>query len=89
MVRARHWMRQQIATYGAAIAIILEQLDSSPRSTIPEDPNPLVRIRDEAAGETYWHPDELITRASGRQYVLIWGQSTAYDDGHSARISIN
>ncbi len=72
MQQAGNWMRRQLATYGAAIAIILNQLDAAPRSTITEDPNPLVRISERSPDYCGWHPDELITRASGDQFVLTW-----------------
>lgn len=66
------WTRRQVACYGAVIAIILEQLDAYPRSTITKDPNPLVRIREQAHAPGGWHPDELITQPSGQQFVLVW-----------------
>jgi hypothetical protein len=72
MRQARKWMQRQVASYGAAIAIILEQLNAYPRSTITDNPNPLVRIRDEDLATGDWHPDELLTLRTGRQYVLIW-----------------
>lgn len=89
MQRAGNWMRRQLATYGAAIAIILEQLDAYPRSTITEDPNPLVRIRERGNDCSGWHPDELITRTSGEQYVLIWESLGQAEHSSYSRISSN
>jgi hypothetical protein len=70
--RPGEWFRNQIACYGAVIAIILEQLDAAPRSTLTENPNPLVRIRDAGQDNAGWHPDELIERGDGRACVLVW-----------------
>jgi hypothetical protein len=67
-----NWMRQRLACYGAVIAIILQQLDSFPRTTVTESPNPLVRIRDGALSHHDWHPDELVTRDSGERFVIVW-----------------
>jgi hypothetical protein len=72
MVGTIQWMRNRIACYGAAITIILEQINATPRSTVTENPNPLVRIREQAVSDSEWHPDELITQRSGQQCVLVW-----------------
>lgn len=89
MVRFRQWMRTRVACYGAAIAIILEQLDAFPRSTVVENPNPLVRIREQPSDVGDWHPDELITRCSGRQYVLVWDQADAANSARHSRMLHN
>lgn len=65
-------IRSRIACYAAAITIILQQLDAQPRSTLPETPTPLVRIRHTFSEDFTWHPDELVSNASGEQSVLVW-----------------
>ncbi|MEX2425528.1 MAG: hypothetical protein WD401_02080 [Thermomicrobiaceae bacterium] len=87
MIAAQRWVRTRIACYGAAIAIILEQLSAFPQSTVTESPNPLVRVRDIQDLETGWHPDELITGIGGRQNVLVW-ESVEYTAG-TAGSSVN
>ena len=82
-------MRRQLATYGAAIAIILNQLDAAPRSSITRDPNPLVRISERTSDYAGWHPDELITRASGAQYVLTWDLHLPGSEPTGPQISSN
>jgi hypothetical protein len=79
---SRRWIRNQIACYGAAIAIIVEQLNTAPSSAPPESPPPLIRLRERFADETGWHPDELIRRSCGRLDVLIWDspESSARSD---------
>lgn len=66
------WFRNQIACYGAVIAIVLEQLDAAPRTTVAEDPNPLVRVQASGCETSGWHPDELIQRDNGETCVLVW-----------------
>ena len=83
------WFRSQIACYGAVIAIILQQLDSSPRTTITDSPNPLVRIDDRGIPEDDWHPDELIVGGAGRQYVLVWDGYSASSEVGTARVLSN
>lgn len=89
MVRFRQWMRTRVACYGAVIAIILEQLDAFPRATVVENPNPLVRIREQPSDVDDWHPDELITRFSGRQYVLVWDHADAASSANHSRMLNN
>lgn len=82
-------MRRQLATYAAAIAIILNQLDAAPRSTITRDPNPLVRISDHPSDSSGWHPDELIVRATGTPYVLTWDLHLPGSESTGPQISSN
>jgi hypothetical protein len=84
-----NWMRQRLACYGAVIAIILQQLDSFPRTTVTESPAPLVRVRDGALSDHDWHPDELVTRDSGRQYVIVWDGALRQNMTRSSRIGSN
>ncbi|TVR74910.1 MAG: hypothetical protein EA415_05205 [Sphaerobacteraceae bacterium] len=80
-----NWFRNQIACYGAAIAIILEQLDAAPKSTVVENPNPLVRVQPSGDESADWHPDELIRRDNGDAFVLVWSHSlTSGRDYHPA-----
>jgi hypothetical protein len=83
------WFRNRLACYGAVIAIILQQLDSYPRSTVMESPNPLVRIREQPTGESDWHPDELITRVSGQRYVVVWEGASSQQENHPPRVYRN
>lgn len=82
-------MRQQVACYGAVIAIILEQLNAYPRSTITETPNPLVRIREQPVAPDEWHPDELITRSTGRRDVLVWDAGSERIESPGANLLSN
>ncbi len=81
-------MQRQIACYGAALAIILDQITGHPSATMAESPNPLVRVqeRDRSLGE--WHPDELVER-SGINYVLVWEHAGVPGQQTSSRMLSN
>lgn len=83
-------IRSLIACYAAAITIILRQLNTQPDTTVPETPTPLVRVRHSFAEEFTWHPDELLTNASGGRSVLVWApREDGYDEYRFPRISSN
>jgi hypothetical protein len=54
--------------------MILDQLGFVPRSTVLETPNPQVRVQHRFAGQSGWHPDELVDGACGRRCVLVWDE---------------
>jgi hypothetical protein len=83
MTLVTQWIRTRVACYGAAAAIIMEQLNAYPNTTVVETPTPLVRIRERQRLERDWDPDELVTRKSGRRDVLVWEQldTTSEDTG--------
>jgi hypothetical protein len=89
MTRLTDRLRQRLACYGAVIAIVLQQLDSFPRATVTESPAPLVRIRDGAVSGNEWHPDELITRLSGKRYVIVWDEIREHGGPHFSQITNN
>jgi hypothetical protein len=87
--RATEWFRTRAACYGAVIAIILEQLNAAPTTTVVEDPNPLVRIEPSSRDVAGWHPDELIQRSGGGSWVVVWSQSTDESASASPLMSAN
>jgi hypothetical protein len=69
-------LRNRLASYAAAITIIVEQLSSVPSNTAFVSPTPLVRIRESKQAVSDWHPDELIECRTGDRCVLVLGYSS-------------